>query len=1192
MKPAAKYVPAILAASLLSLPFRPTPAHAQLPPEPAVTETFRIPADDAELRKLRDAASAELDVVRSELKLRSEAPPSEGDRAETEKALVGTLKSLVDALEVHANALEELSILRPQVRDIEDDRSLALLAEEINAIQSATREVDEEIWAWRPGPPTDDEIREAEQYRDTKKGELAGRLRQQEDRDERKGESAARRAEVAKEVESAQTRVLDSAATYESNLAAAPNELRRQALKCELRLAQVETANAILRQERLDLVMRRDAQLSAQSEQRIPALRELVARLEKRVEMLRKRQSSSEVEMLRLRAEQAKSDPGHYSSYERAYIDLRVAMYAAVEELNEQIDKAGVRGRFTGEALDALKRELQTEHDFGAQLVENLERRAGERIPIYYQRIARTIAAKRTKRDEIRALYDQTFDDRARIVYRLDELEDAITTLSRTVETSQPDEKNPETLARLSRRLGEHRTAFEADLEEVRAALDGLLQRLREATQLLAAHVDALAGFHSELYWAYLRVREPALWKYRPAKSVEEWQNEADLRKRTREPITESLEQLPVFNSVIMAGAIVCSLIVGFVAQRKLYGYADEFETRVAERLQSTDRVLAPISDRLHLQLLRFGARTARIVLPGAVVWTCLRLSPLDGRLVRSTAIFLIVIGTASALISTLFSRSKPRFRLVPCSNVVAAHYRRWLRVLLFLAVLCIPLPGFFELFGWAPYSRQYLWSGYRVLSLVAVLVFGLNRQAVLRVAHRSDQDRTGLVYVLVHSLYPVLYLGVVALLVLDVFGYHALTTYVVAGVTKSAVAVILARLCVRYARDVIRRYAGHLLELQKKDGAGAEPAGSERLAAWHEGREVALVDVRERIESDVWFKLASAALRWSVAGYTAVLVLGFWGISAVTLKRVLQVDLVSAAEGRPAVSIGGALLSVAIVILSWIVSRAVRSFLETRIFPTYAEMDRGGRAAISTLLHYVLVIFGVYIALAILRIPLGAITVVLGTVGLGLGLGLQPVFVNFISGLIILFERHVKVGDLVEVDGALGEVTGINLRATSVKTFDNVDMVIPNSDFVSHKVTNWTLIDTRIRGKVNVSVDYKTDPKLVEKLLLQAASESSFVLVDPPPRVRFTDLGDNGLEFSLIVWFKNVSDRWDFLSACRYRIFELFKDHAVEVPFPQRTFSTPSGEALRVRVETSPSTSPSSPRPREPKPALSDPRL
>ncbi|MGH9316873.1 MAG: hypothetical protein ACRD1P_07190, partial [Thermoanaerobaculia bacterium] len=103
--------------------------------------------------------------------------------------------------------------------------------------------------------------------------------------------------------------------------------------------------------------------------------------------------------------------------------------------------------------------------------------------------------------------------------------------------------------------------------------------------------------------------------------------------------------------------------------------------------------------------------------------------------------------------------------------------------------------------------------------------------------------------------------------------------------------------------------------------------------------------------------------------------------------------------------------------------------------------------------------------------------------------------------------------------------------------------------------------------------------------------NESSFVLVDPPPRVRFTDLGENGLEFSLIVWFKNVTDRWDFMSACRYRIFDLFKDHDIEVPFPQRTFNTPSGEALRVRVETTPAIPPHPQRHKEPVPVRSEPR-
>ncbi|HOW19174.1 MAG TPA: mechanosensitive ion channel, partial [Phycisphaerae bacterium] len=229
--------------------------------------------------------------------------------------------------------------------------------------------------------------------------------------------------------------------------------------------------------------------------------------------------------------------------------------------------------------------------------------------------------------------------------------------------------------------------------------------------------------------------------------------------------------------------------------------------------------------------------------------------------------------------------------------------------------------------------------------------------------------------------------------------------------------------------------------------------------------------------------------------------------------------------------------------------------------------LDRGAQAAINTMLHYFLILLGLYFALFAMRVPLGAVTVVLGTLGLGVGLGLQPLFVNFISGLMILLERHVRVGDLIVVNGELGEVTNISMRSTCIRTPDGVELVIPNSDFITKDVINWTLQEKSLRGHVKVGVAYGSDVHLVRRLLLDLTRRHPLVRTYPPPEVWFTDFGENALHFEIVAWFDNSSSRWRFMTEIRYEIVRVFTEHGIEIPFPQRTLTTAGGKPLPIEL-------------------------
>jgi potassium efflux system protein len=314
---------------------------------------------------------------------------------------------------------------------------------------------------------------------------------------------------------------------------------------------------------------------------------------------------------------------------------------------------------------------------------------------------------------------------------------------------------------------------------------------------------------------------------------------------------------------------------------------------------------------------------------------------------------------------------------------------------------------------------------------------------------------------------------------------------------------------------------------------------------------------------------LVVAVFRWCVATAAVLLTLRCWGITAVELKEALAYDVVAAgpAVGRPAITVARILAAILSVVAAGWLSRGMRSFLSARVYPAYAGIDRGARAAINTVVHYSLIVVGFYIALAAIRVPLGALTVVLGTLGLGVGLGLQPLFINFVSGLMILFERHVRIGDLIVVNGKLGEVTRLSMRSTTIKTPDGVELVIPNSDLITQNVVNWTLQETTLRGHVSVGVAYGVDVDLVKRLLFEILEHHPAVLATPPPEVWFMSFGDNSLNFEMVACFRNALDRWRFMTSVRFEINQVFQRHGIEIPFPQRTLSTIGDKPLAVRL-------------------------
>lgn len=217
-------------------------------------------------------------------------------------------------------------------------------------------------------------------------------------------------------------------------------------------------------------------------------------------------------------------------------------------------------------------------------------------------------------------------------------------------------------------------------------------------------------------------------------------------------------------------------------------------------------------------------------------------------------------------------------------------------------------------------------------------------------------------------------------------------------------------------------------------------------------------------------------------------------------------------------------------------------------------NIDIGVRQAMATILRYVIIAIGFIVILQTAGIDLTALNVLAGAVGIGVGFGLQNIVSNFISGLIILFERPIKIGDRIEVGDVEGDVIQIKGRSTTVVTNDNIAIIIPNSSFITQNVVNWSHTGKMVRFKVPIGVSFDSDVRLVEKLLLEAADENPDVLKDPRPGVRFMEFGESALLFELRVWSTSlVQKKGVLISSVNFIIIEKFRKHGIVMPFPQR---------------------------------------
>jgi small-conductance mechanosensitive channel len=273
---------------------------------------------------------------------------------------------------------------------------------------------------------------------------------------------------------------------------------------------------------------------------------------------------------------------------------------------------------------------------------------------------------------------------------------------------------------------------------------------------------------------------------------------------------------------------------------------------------------------------------------------------------------------------------------------------------------------------------------------------------------------------------------------------------------------------------------------------------------------------------------------------------------------------------GNLSLTPGSLLFGIVLLSALWIFAHIVRRLLRDRILPR-AGLVRGVCIAISMLVYYLVIVVGTLVVLPVMitGFNLHTLSLMLGAISFGIGFGLRNIADNFVSGLILLIERPIKVGDRIAVGDVFGDVIEIKARATVVRTNDNIDIIVPNSEFISARVTNMTYSGNRVRFRIPVGVHCKSDVHVVAAALVEAARKVEGVLAEPAPAAMFMEFGESSLNFELSVWTKtHVSQPTRLRSELNYEIWAKLKAYGIEVPYPQRDIYIKEAPQAMPRAE------------------------
>ncbi len=589
------------------------------------------------------------------------------------------------------------------------------------------------------------------------------------------------------------------------------------------------------------------------------------------------------------------------------------------------------------------------------------------------------------------------------------------------------------------------------------------------------------------------------------------WQYSIDFLRAQYQQL-KSISQKQLLALILLAGG---SVFMGVILKRKL-------GTITPTPTQTEDSVYA-----FGLAVRTSLAHALPVLLPvattAAFLSIALPLSPLP--FLTKTSYILGIYFSLIVLINILLSPAPPAQTYLTRPDQLSRRFARKLKVLLTLIVIGFLLfTGEFRTDMSDPvyYLNRGIYSIILIINLISLLwMVRLFSWSIL--SHRS---RLFLSLILSISL------------IAELAGYRNLSFFVVSGLLATSLSLGLTLLIHRLIKDLCDGLDEGRLSWQKKLRRRAELKKGDQFPGL------------------IWVRIIIFTVLW---GGFVLLALNIWRLTdpwlAVITTYLTDGFQVGSLTVTPTLLAGG--------ILAYAVVLNLTRYIKVQMLPyglKYTRLDRGAREAVASLVGYLGVGAAILIALSVAGVQMQNIAIIAGALSVGIGFGLQNIVNNFVSGLILLFERPVRRGDWIITGDTEGYVKAINIRSTQIETFDRADVIVPNSELITSKVTNWMLRDPYGRVTIPVGVGYGSDVEKVRDVLLEIANKNPLVMKDnsllSKPKVLFRNFGDNSLNFELRFFIRNIDEKLNVISDFNFAIVEAFRRDDIEIPFPQRVIT------------------------------------
>lgn len=488
------------------------------------------------------------------------------------------------------------------------------------------------------------------------------------------------------------------------------------------------------------------------------------------------------------------------------------------------------------------------------------------------------------------------------------------------------------------------------------------------------------------------------------------------------------------------------------------------------------------------------------------------------------TAAFITGFSLLASIIQELLSPTNADLRIIPVADHRAERLTSIVRGLLFvllgteLAIYLVRANGWSE-------SVAALLGVLRNVGLILFAWSAFNRSGFLRRITPAETKSYWqlVVRLLVKLVLPLAMLTLLFFAVAYALGYEALSIWVAQSAGWTAVLILAVGLLYRAVRRRLHATVSFMRDEQSADGEDVVP--------WWIGLE----------------RILAGALKVLLVVGTYFLLLSIWNVAPDDIRAFLKNPILGAVGPAWGTVLGG-LAKAAVVLLLLALIRNVLIFF---VFPR-ANVETGARYAMLTVLRYAAVVLVVLFMFGAFGVDTSSLAIFAGAATFGLAFGMRDIFSNFFSGLIMLIERPVRVGDTIDIGTVKGKIEAIRLRTTTIRNFEGTSVIVPNTHLIGERLTNLSYGLTTARMQIDVGVAYASDPKHVERILLECAHADPRWIDDPAPVVRFQNFGASSLDFTLRVWTRDVGDRWDMIHDLRVRVFDALTKAGIEIPFPQ----------------------------------------